>query len=48
MRFNGVMVGSDNAAALGEFYTQILGEPAFQSDGWFGWDTGPQMMLGAQ
>jgi predicted enzyme related to lactoylglutathione lyase len=47
MRFSGVMIGSDNAKALGEFYSQILGEPGFQSGEWYGWNTGAQLMLGA-
>ena len=47
MKFSGVMVGSDNAKALGEFYSQILGEPGFQSGEWYGWNTGAQLMLGA-
>jgi predicted enzyme related to lactoylglutathione lyase len=41
------MIGSDNAKALGEFYSKILGEPTFQSGGWYGWNTGAQMMLGS-
>jgi predicted enzyme related to lactoylglutathione lyase len=47
MKFSGVMVGSDNPKALGEFYTQFLGKPGFQQDEWYGWQTGAQFMIGA-
>jgi len=47
MRFSGVMIGSENPKALGEFYAKILGEPGFQEGEWYGWDTGAQIMIGA-
>lgn len=46
MRFSGVMVGSENPKALGEFYAKILGEPGFHEGEWYGWDTGAQIMIG--
>ena len=47
MKFSGVMVGSANPKALGEFYTEILGKPGYQEDTWYGWDEGAQIMIGA-
>jgi len=38
MRFSGVMIGSENPKALGEFYAKILGEPGFQEGEWYGWE----------
>jgi len=38
MKIRGVMIGSDQAKVLGEFYTKIFGEPAWNQDDWYGWD----------
>ena len=46
MRFSGVMVGSSDSHKLGEFYTKVLGKPAFQSDAWYGWFEGAQIVIG--
>jgi predicted enzyme related to lactoylglutathione lyase len=45
MKFNGVMIGSEDPGALGAFYTKVLGEPGFRDGTWYGWEDG--VMLGA-
>ncbi len=48
MKLTGVMLGTDNAEALGEFYTKILGKPEWQMDDWYGFDVdGGSLMIGA-
>lgn len=47
MKFNGVMIGSEDAHALGAFYTSLLGEPNFQDGSWYGWGEDATFMLGA-
>lgn len=46
MRCSGVMIGTDDPARLGEFYTRVIGEPGFHDGEWYGWDTGAHMMIG--
>ena len=46
MKFNGVMIGSEDPHALAAFYTSVLGEPGFHEDSWYGWDD-MALMLGA-
>lgn len=45
MKFSGVMIGSDNPKALGEFYTSVLGEPGYQGGTAYGWQTGTQLFI---
>jgi len=41
LKFTGVMVGSEQPEALGEFYTGILGrDPDMRDGGWSGWSIG--------
>ncbi len=40
MKFSGVMIGSSDSDKLAEFYTRVLGAPAFQQDTWYGWFEG--------
>lgn len=48
MKLSGVMLGSENAKALGEFYTKIFGEPGWQEDEWYGFDIdGGSLMIGS-
>jgi len=47
MRFSGVMVGSHDADRLGGFYTEVLGEPSFRFDSWYGWAGSGQLVIGA-
>ena len=46
MKFNGVMIGSEDPHALAAFYTSVLGEPGFHDGSWYGWDD-MSVMLGA-
>src|SRR5580692_8327524 len=47
MKFNGVMIGSEDPHALGAFYASVLGEPSFQDGSWYGWGEDTTLMLGA-
>ena len=40
MNFNSVLIGSENAEALIEYYTKVFGEPAFNQGGYAGWQLG--------
>lgn len=47
MKFNGVMLGSDNPKVLGEFYTKVFGKPGWDEGGWYGYDIGGgNLMIG--
>jgi predicted enzyme related to lactoylglutathione lyase len=47
MKLRGIMIGSDNPSALGEFYTKIFGEPGFRHDEWYGFMVGEgNLMIG--
>ena len=40
MKLIGIMLGSDDAKALGEFYTKLFGKPGWQEGDWSGFDIG--------
>jgi predicted enzyme related to lactoylglutathione lyase len=40
MDFNNLLIGSENPEALAEYYTKLLGEPAFSGDGYSAWQIG--------
>ena len=40
MNFNSIMIGSDNAERLVEYYTRLFGEPAYSDGGYTGWQVG--------
>ena len=40
MNFNGILIGSDNAERLAEFYGKLLGEPAFKDESYTSWQIG--------
>lgn len=40
MDFNSILIGSEDPARLGEYYTRLLGEPAFGNGTFFGWKIG--------
>ncbi len=43
-----VMIGSEDPKTLTEFYTKVLGEPAWQDGGFVGWQAGSgTLMIGA-
>jgi predicted enzyme related to lactoylglutathione lyase len=46
MKFNGVMIGSEDPHGLAAFYTSVLGDPGFHEDSWYGWDD-MALMIGA-
>jgi predicted enzyme related to lactoylglutathione lyase len=46
MEFSGVMVGTHDSKRLAEFYTEVLGEPTFQMDTWYGFGEGGQLVIG--
>ena len=40
MNFNNIMIGTDNAEAMVEYYTKLFGKPAFDDGGFVGWRFG--------
>jgi predicted enzyme related to lactoylglutathione lyase len=47
MKLSGVMIGTDDAKKLGEFYTKLFGKPGWQQDDWYGFDIGGgSLMIG--
>ena len=40
MNFNGILIGSDDAERLAEFYGKLLGEPAFKDESYTSWQIG--------
>ena len=41
MQFSGILIGSEDPRRLVDFYTRVLGEPAFSDGGYTGWNLGP-------
>jgi predicted enzyme related to lactoylglutathione lyase len=37
MNFNGILIGSDNAERLAEYYTRLFGTPGWNEGGYTGW-----------
>ncbi|MHB8572602.1 MAG: VOC family protein [Candidatus Dormibacteria bacterium] len=48
LKFNNLMLGSENPAPLVEFYTKLLGEPTMSDGGYTGWsaDGAAFLMIG--
>ena len=40
MNFNNLMIGTDNAAAMVDYYTKLFGPPQFSDGGYSGWQFG--------
>jgi predicted enzyme related to lactoylglutathione lyase len=40
MKFSGILIGSENAPALAEYYTRLLGEPMMNEGGYTSWAIG--------
>jgi predicted enzyme related to lactoylglutathione lyase len=40
VNFNNILIGSDNAERLAEYYTKLFGEPGFSEGGYTGWQIG--------
>jgi predicted enzyme related to lactoylglutathione lyase len=48
LNLNTVMIGSDDAKALSDFYTKVLGKPAWEDSAFVGWQAGSAwLMIGA-
>ena len=45
MKFRGKMIGSDDPAALGAFYSDAFGEPGFRDGAQFGRNEGAQLII---
>ena len=44
MNFNSILIGSDDPQRLADYYTKLLGEPAFADDGYSAWQIGTGML----
>ena len=40
MNFNNILIGSEDPARLGEYYTKLFGEPGWSDGGYVGWQIG--------
>ena len=40
MNFNSLLIGSENPQRLVEYYSNLLGKPAFEGDGYASWQIG--------
>ena len=40
MNFNNIMIGTDNAQALADFYRRVLGDPTYSDDSYTTWQIG--------
>ncbi len=40
MDFNNLLIGSENPGPLAEYYTKLLGTPAYEGDGFASWQIG--------
>lgn len=40
MNFNNILIGSENPQQLVEYYSKLLGKPAFEGDGYASWQVG--------
>ena len=40
MNFNNILIGSENAEALAEYYTKLFGKPGWDDGGYTGWIIG--------
>jgi predicted enzyme related to lactoylglutathione lyase len=40
MKFNGVLIGSDDPQQLKDYYTKLFGKPTFEDSAYFGWQLG--------
>ncbi|HSX53585.1 MAG TPA: VOC family protein [Patescibacteria group bacterium] len=46
MKLSGIMLGSQNAKKLADFYTKILGKPGWHDGDWFGYSAGANLIIG--
>ncbi len=40
MNFNGILIGSEDPRRLADYYTRLFGEPAWDMQGYVGWQLG--------
>ena len=40
MNFNNILIGTDNPGRLVEYYTKLLGEPAYKDESYSSWQVG--------
>lgn len=40
VNFNNILIGTDEAPRLGEYYTKLFGKPGFEQGGYLGWMIG--------
>jgi predicted enzyme related to lactoylglutathione lyase len=40
MDMNGILIGSENAERLKDYYTKLFGKPGFEDGAFFGWQLG--------
>ena len=40
MKFNSILIGSEDPKRLAEYYTKLFGEPAMSDDAYTGWQLG--------
>lgn len=46
MKLSGIMLNSEDATKLAEFYTKVLGKPQWEMEGMFGYgDTGSRILI---
>ena len=45
MKLTGVMLGTDDAKKLSNFYTEVFGKPVFTDNNFFGFDVGGAMLM---
>lgn len=48
LSLNSIMIASEDPKALSDFYTKVLGNPAWEDEGYIGWQTvdGAVLMIG--
>jgi len=44
MKFQGLLIGSEDPRPLKDYYTKIFGQPPFEDGGYFGWQLGEAMV----
>ena len=45
LNLNTIMIGAEDPKALSNFYTKVLGKPAWEDSGYVGWQVGSAMLM---
>jgi predicted enzyme related to lactoylglutathione lyase len=45
LNLNSVLIGSEDPKALSDFYTKVFGKPAWDQDGFIGWQAGSGWLM---